>query len=92
MHEMEYFPCFKGISLKAKKEVMEMSKNPEKPGEYPPLEMQSGEEPRWRIWVDTNRKIVSFHEVEGCQLMEFRSYELLLRCVDEYAEKQYRYQ
>lgn len=30
----------------------------------------------WRIWVDTQRRIVSFHEEEGCQLLEFRSHEM----------------
>ena len=30
----------------------------------------------WRIWVDTRRKVVSFHEEEGSQLMEFRSWEM----------------
>ena len=46
----------------------------------------------WRIWVDTKRRIVSFHEEEGCQLLEFRSRELFLSCVDQYSGKQYRYQ
>ena len=46
----------------------------------------------WRVWVDTQRRIVSFHEEEGCQLLEFRSHEMFLRCVDQYSGKQYRYQ
>ena len=46
----------------------------------------------WRIWVDTKRRIVSFHEEEGCQLLEFRSHEMFLSCVDQYSGKQYRYQ
>ena len=46
----------------------------------------------WRIWVDTRRKVVSFHEEEGSQLMEFRSWEMFIHCVDEYAKKRYRYQ
>lgn len=45
-----------------------------------------------RVWVDTQRRIVSFHEEEGCQLLEFRSHEMFLRCVDQYSGKQYRYQ
>lgn len=49
-------------------------------------------EPMWRVWVDTDRRIVSFHEEEGCQLMEFRSREMFLRCVDQYTGMQYRYQ
>ena len=44
------------------------------------------EETVWRIWV------VSFHEEAGGQLMEFRSWEMFIHCVDEYAKKQYRYQ
>ena len=32
----------------------------------------------WRVWVDTQRRIVSFHEEEGCQLLEFRSHEMFL--------------
>ena len=27
----------------------------------------------WRVWVDTRRRIVSFHEEEDCKLLEFRS-------------------
>ena len=46
----------------------------------------------WRIWVDTKRRIVSFHEEEGCQMLEFRSHEMFLSCVDQYSGKQYRYQ
>ena len=46
----------------------------------------------WRIWVDTQRRIVSFHEEEGCRLLEFQNRETFLRCVDEYTQKQYRYQ
>ena len=46
----------------------------------------------WRVWVDTQRRIVSFHEEEGCQLLEFRSHEMFFRCVDQYSGKKYRYQ
>ena len=46
----------------------------------------------WRMWVDTQRRIVSFHEEEGCQMLEFRSREMFLRCVDQYSGRQYRYQ
>lgn len=49
-------------------------------------------EPLWRVWVDTNRRIVSFHEEEGCKLLEFRSREMFLSCVDQYTGMQYRYQ
>lgn len=48
--------------------------------------------PLWRVWVDSSRRIVSFHEVENSELLEFRSRELFLRCVDGYTGKQYRYQ
>lgn len=46
----------------------------------------------WRMWVDTKNRIVSFHEQENCQLLEFQNHELFLRCVDEYSGRQYRYQ
>ena len=46
----------------------------------------------WRVWVDNSRRIVSFHEEEGCKLLEFRSRELFLSCVDQYTGMQYRYQ
>ena len=48
--------------------------------------------PQWRFWVDTQRRVVSFHETENCELLEFRSRELFLRCIDRYTEQQYRYQ
>lgn len=34
----------------------------------------------WRMWVDTERRIVSFHEEPGSQLLEFRSRELFQAC------------
>lgn len=46
----------------------------------------------WRIWVDTRRRIVSFHPEEGFELLEFQDQTLFLRCVDEYTRHQYRYQ
>ena len=46
----------------------------------------------WRIWVDTKERIVSFHEKEGWQLLEFKNHDLFIRCVDEYAGRQFRYQ
>lgn len=55
------------------------------------METQEGQQV-WRMWVDNGRRIVSFHAEEGCQLMEFTSRELFLRCVDEYTQKKYRYQ
>lgn len=50
------------------------------------------EERIWRIWVDTGRRVVSFHETEGGRPLEFRSWEMFIHAVDEYAKQQYRYQ
>jgi len=46
----------------------------------------------FRIWVDTTRRIVSFHPEEGFDLLEFRDQALFFRCIDEYTRQQYRYQ
>lgn len=46
----------------------------------------------YRLWVDAERRIVSFHPEAGAQLMEFRDRELFLRCVDTYTEQLYKYQ
>lgn len=46
----------------------------------------------WRVWVDTRRRVVSFHEAPGCRLLEFRSYELFQSCIDGYTAQRYRYQ
>ena len=46
----------------------------------------------WRIWVNTQERIVSFHEEEGFDLLEFHSPELFQRCVDGYVCRSYRYQ
>lgn len=46
----------------------------------------------WRIWVDTQHRVISFHKMEGGELLEFRSQELFLRCIDQYTAAQYRYQ
>lgn len=45
----------------------------------------------WRVWVDTQNRVISFHEAEGCELLEFHSRELFLNCVDQYTKQQYRY-
>ncbi len=50
------------------------------------------EERIWRIWVDTRRRLVSFHEVPGFQLLEFHSRELFQSCIDGYTAQRYRYQ
>ena len=41
----------------------------------------------WRMWVDTKRRIVSFHEEKDCQLLELRSQEMFLSCVFQFAYK-----
>ena len=46
----------------------------------------------WRIWVDSERRLVSFHEAPGCRLLEFRSHELFQSCIDGYTKQRYRYQ
>ena len=46
----------------------------------------------WRIWVDNERRLVSFHEVPGGRLLEFHSYELFQSCIDGYTAQRYRYQ
>lgn len=46
----------------------------------------------WRMWVNTARRVVSFHEEPDTLLLEFRSRELFLACVDQYAARQYRFQ
>ena len=56
------------------------------------MEKKLNNEATWRVWIDTDRRIVSFQEEEGCQLLEFRSLELFLSCVDQYTGKQDRYQ
>lgn len=30
----------------------------------------------WKLWVDTQRRVVSFHEEAGSQLMEFRDRDM----------------
>ena len=45
-----------------------------------------------KLWVDTQRRVVSFHEEAGSQLMEFRDREMFLRCIDGYTAQLYRYQ
>ena len=39
------------------------------------MENKPVNESLFRVWVDTKRRIVSFHEEEGCQLLEFRNRE-----------------
>ena len=46
----------------------------------------------WRVWIDTRRRVVSFHEQKDACLLEFRSQDLFWSCVNQYAGLQYRYQ
>ena len=54
--------------------------------------MEEDRQQVWQIWVDTERKIVSFREEKGGQMLEFRSREMFMRYVDEYTRLQYRFQ
>ena len=49
-------------------------------------------EPICKLLVDTQRRVVSFHEEAGSQLMEFRDRDMFLRCIDGYTAQLYRYQ
>ena len=53
---------------------------------------EDGAEAVYRLWVDTARRIVSFHPERGAELLEFRDRELFLRCIDGYTAQLYRYQ
>ena len=53
---------------------------------------QEEERQVWRVWVDTRRRVVSFHAAPGFQMLEFRSYELFQSCIDGYTAQRYRYQ
>ena len=61
-------------------------------GEARTMETTMTREPIWKLWVDTQRRVVSFHEEAGSQLMEFRDREMFLRCIDGYTAQLYRYQ
>ena len=56
------------------------------------MEQTRTSENLWRVWVDTSRRIVSFHEEENCKLLEFRSRDLFFSCIEQYTGMQYRYQ
>lgn len=58
--------------------------------EVPPMETPA--HPRWELWVDPVRRVVSFHPEAGGQYLAFQSRELFLRCIDQYTQQQYRYQ
>ena len=56
------------------------------------MENMMNREPIWKLGVDTQRRVVSFHEEAGSQLMEFRDRDMFLRCIDGYTAQLYRYQ
>ncbi len=60
-------------------------------GEAAVLETQ-GEARVWRIWVNTEARVVSFHREEGFQLLEFHSWEYFQEAIDQYTRQRYRYQ
>ena len=53
---------------------------------------QAVKQPLWRVWVDNQKRIVSFHEEEDCKLLEFRNRDLFFSCIEQYTGMQYRYQ
>ena len=48
--------------------------------------------PMWRLWIDTKERVVSFHEQEGCCMLEFRNEDLFRSCLEQYTGQSYRYQ
>ena len=46
----------------------------------------------YKIWVDPERRVVSFHPEPGFQALEFRSWEMFQSCIDQYTARRYRYQ
>ena len=55
------------------------------------LEKQ-GEAQVWRIWVNAEDRVVSFHQESGFQMLEFRSWEYFQAAIDQYTQQRYRYQ
>lgn len=51
-----------------------------------------GETQVWRIWVNTEERVVSFHQETGFQMLEFRSWEYFQAAIDQYTRQRYRYQ
>lgn len=56
------------------------------------MEQNLSAETLWRVWIDTTNRIVSFHEAEGCQLVEFQNRELYVSYITGFVGKNYRYQ
>ena len=46
----------------------------------------------WRIWVNAEDRVVSFHQEAGFQMLEFRSWEYFQAAIDQYTQQRYRYQ
>lgn len=46
----------------------------------------------WRIWVNAEERVVSFHQEAGFQMLEFRSWEYFQAAIDQYTRQRYRYQ
>ena len=61
-------------------------------GEARTMETTMTREPIWKLWVDTQRRVVSFHEEAGSLLMDFRDRVMFWRCIDGYTALLYRYQ
>lgn len=51
-----------------------------------------GEPQVWRIWVNAEERVVSFHQEAGFQLLEFHSWEYFQAAIDQYTTQRYRYQ
>lgn len=46
----------------------------------------------WRIWVNAEERVVSFHREEGFRMLEFHSWDYFQAAIDEYTKQRYRYQ
>ena len=46
----------------------------------------------WKIWIDNEEKIVSFHEVEGYECIEFQNERFFISLIEEYAKRKYQFQ
>ena len=49
-------------------------------------------EPIWKLWVDTQRRVVSFHEECRVPAYGVPGPDMFLRCIDGYTAQLYRYQ
>ena len=46
----------------------------------------------WRVWIDEENHIVSFHTMENGLPLEITSRKQYLKFIDEYAQNRYRFQ